>query len=122
MFLQARLDVCMGGRVAEELIFGAEHVTSGARDDLRQATRLARHMVMECGMSDLIGPVFVDADNEKIGAELMRTADGEVSRILKEAYERVKKLLRQVSSSCFLLFKLLFASVTLDFALRIKAS
>ena len=51
----ARIDVCMGGKVAEEVIFGRDHVTSGARSDLQQATSLARHMVTECGMSDELG-------------------------------------------------------------------
>ena len=53
--MQARIDVCMGGKVAEEVIFGQDAVTSGARSDLQQATSLARHMVTECGMSDELG-------------------------------------------------------------------
>ena len=51
----ARIDICMGGKVAEELIFGSDYVTSGARSDLKAATILARHMVTECGMSDELG-------------------------------------------------------------------
>lgn len=51
----ARIDVCMGGKVAEEVIFGRDAVTSGARSDLQQATSLARHMVTECGMSEELG-------------------------------------------------------------------
>lgn len=61
--MQARIDVCMGGKVAEEVIFGHDAVTSGARSDLQQATSLARHMITECGMSDELGKAsFVDAD------------------------------------------------------------
>lgn len=55
----ARIDVCMGGKVAEEVIFGRDAVTSGARSDLQQATSLARHMVTECGMSDELGESLI---------------------------------------------------------------
>lgn len=72
MQLLARLDVCMGGRVAEELIFGADQVTSGARSDLQQATALARHMVSRLAcrlLSQSIGEVsnqIVDIHHRRI--------------------------------------------------------
>lgn len=59
----ARIDVCMGGKVAEEVIFGHDAVTSGARSDLQQATNLARHMVTECGMSDALGKALARNDS-----------------------------------------------------------
>ena len=70
-------------------------VTSGARSDFQQATREARHMVTECGMSEEIGPVFVENTESP---DMRRRIDGEVSRILREAYHRVKTLL--VSTHC----------------------
>ncbi|KAL5999045.1 ATP-dependent zinc metalloprotease FTSH 11, chloroplastic/mitochondrial [Asimina triloba] len=90
--LLARLDVCMGGRVAEELIFGQEHITTGASSDLHQATELAQYMVSTCGMSDAVGPVYI---KERPGTEMQSRIDAEVMRLLREAYDRVKSLLKK---------------------------
>ncbi|XP_024357561.1 ATP-dependent zinc metalloprotease FTSH 9, chloroplastic/mitochondrial [Physcomitrium patens] len=107
----ARLDVCMGGRVAEEMVFGPDQVTSGARSDLQQATALARHMVTECGMSDAVGPVFIDS---KLSGDFQKSIDAEVVRLLKEAYERVKKLLKLREADLHKLAKALLENETLD--------
>ena len=50
----AQMDICMGGRVAEEIIFGMENITTGASSDFEQATRIARLMVTKCGMSEKV--------------------------------------------------------------------
>eukprot|EP00898_Chlorokybus_atmophyticus_P007463 jgi/Chlat1/7718/Chrsp66S00564 len=102
--LLARLDVAMGGRVAEELIFGADQVSTGAQSDLKAATAIARHMVTQCGMSDLIGPVYVaDTASHKAGLETQKTIDAEVRRLLREAYVRVQKLLAKHEKDLHLL-------------------
>lgn len=90
--LLARLDVCMGGRVAEELIFGQDHVTTGASSDLHTATELAHYMVSSCGMSEAIGPVHM---KERPGSEMQSRIDDEVVKLLREAYDRVKSLLKK---------------------------
>lgn len=90
--LLARLDVCMGGRVAEELIFGQDHITTGASSDLSQATELAQYMVSNCGMSEAIGPVHI---KERPSSEMQSRIDAEVVKLLREAYDRVKSLLKR---------------------------
>ncbi|KAK4770269.1 hypothetical protein SAY87_030801 [Trapa incisa] len=90
--LLARLDVCMGGRVAEELIFGQDHITTGASSDLQTATELAQYMVSNCGMSNAIGPVHI---KERPSAEMQSRIDAEVVKLLREAYDRVKAMLRK---------------------------
>jgi len=103
--LEARLVMAYGGRVAEELIFGRDHVTTGAMGDIQSATGIARRYVSQWGLSDAIGPVLV-GDNEQelfLGRELQhrrevseKTAqlvDAEVARVIGEAYNRAKDTL-----------------------------
>jgi cell division protease FtsH len=105
--LEANLVKAYGGRVAEELVFGRDRVTTGAASDIQQATGLARRYVSQWGLSDEIGPVLV-GDNEQelfLGRELQtrrevseRTAqlvDSEVSRVIKEAYSRATAVLQE---------------------------
>ncbi|KAF3448873.1 hypothetical protein FNV43_RR09589 [Rhamnella rubrinervis] len=90
--LLARLDVCMGGRVAEELIFGQDQVTTGASSDLHTATEIAQYMVSSCGMSNAIGPVHI---KDRPSSEMQSRIDAEVVKLLREAYDRVKALLKK---------------------------
>ena len=97
--LLARLDVCFGGRVAEEIIFGQDEVTTGALNDLQQATRLAHYMVSEVGMSDKVGVLNVGnlRGKESRGAStrLEESVDEEVIASLKQSHTRVTKMLKQ---------------------------
>lgn len=95
----AELDVCMGGRVAEELIFGEEHVTSGASSDIQKATQLARRMVMLYGFGEGTGDRKLSImrydpnDTSMMGPDTKRAIDVEVERLLMESYERAKRCL-----------------------------
>ncbi len=101
----SRLAVAYGGRVAEELVFGPDKVTTGAAQDIQVATSYARRMVTQFGMSDAIGPVAVGDREAEIflGREIVqrrevseRTADlvdVEVKRILNGAYEHAREVL-----------------------------
>jgi cell division protease FtsH len=103
--IEARLAMAYGGRVAEELIFGRDRVTTGAASDIQQATGIARRYVSQWGLSDAIGPILV-GDNEQelfLGRELQhrrevseKTAqlvDTEVSRVIGKAYDTAKDTL-----------------------------
>ena len=105
--LEASLAMTYGGRVAEELVFGRDRVTTGASGDIQQATKLARRYVTQWGLSDEIGPVLV-GDNEQelfLGREIQsrrevseKTAqlvDAEVRRIISVAYERARATLTE---------------------------
>ncbi|MBB4210670.1 membrane protease FtsH catalytic subunit [Rhodothalassium salexigens DSM 2132] len=99
------LAIAMGGRVAEELIFGYDKVTSGASGDIQMATGLARAMVTKYGLSDKLGPLLYDQNEEEVflGHSVSRTQnvseataqliDEEVRRIVDEAHDRAKQIL-----------------------------
>jgi cell division protease FtsH len=104
----ADLAVAMGGRVAEEEIFGYDKVTSGASADIKMATSLARAMATEWGMSDKLGPLlYGDAQDEVfLGRSMMqrnthmsndtqKLIDEEVKRFVEEGYGTAQKVIRE---------------------------
>ncbi len=103
--LEARIAVCMGGRIAEETTFN--QITTGAQNDIEQATEMARKMVCEWGMSEALGPLTYGKKEEQIflGKEFNRhqdyseaTAlkiDAEIRRIVSEQYERATRILTE---------------------------
>jgi cell division protease FtsH len=95
--LRDQLAAMLGGRCAEELVFGAEHVTTGAHDDLQRATDAARRMVTEWGMSPLGLRTFTGTGADSLGrdhSERMAWAvDGEVERLIAEAEQRARQTL-----------------------------
>ena len=105
--MTSRLAIMMGGRVAEELVFGHDKVTSGAASDIEQATRLAKMMVTRWGFSDLLGQVAYGENNEDVflGMSMQRhqnvseataqTIDKEVRRLVDEGYSEAKRILTE---------------------------
>ena len=104
-YLQNQMAVALGGRIAEEIIFGEEEVTTGASNDLQQVARVARQMVTRFGMSDRLGPVALGRQNGNmfLGREIASdrdfsdstaaTIDEEVRKLVDEAYQRAKDVL-----------------------------
>ena len=103
----SRLVVCMGGRVAEELEFGPEAITSGASSDIAAATNLARSMVTEWGMSEALGPVLYAENsgevflgksvtqNKNMSEDTARMVDAEIKNLVIGGYEQAKSLLKE---------------------------
>ncbi|KAH9981299.1 ATP-dependent peptidase [Lactifluus volemus] len=110
----ADIDVALGGRVAEELIFGSENVTSGASSDLQKATITATRMVKYWGYSEKIGPVFLNDREEDLSASKREEVEGEVRRLLQAGQARVFSLLRSKQEELHLLALALIEHETLD--------
>ena len=120
------LAIAMGGRVAEEIIFGYDKVTSGASSDIQYATRLARSMVTKWGMSDALGPLQYDANEEEVflghsvarqqnvSEDTSKLIDSETKRFVEEANDKAVKILNDYIDDLHTLAKALLEYETLS--------
>ena len=104
-YLQNQMAVALGGRIAEEIIFGEEEVTTGASNDLQQVARVARQMITRFGMSERLGPVALGRQNGNVfmGRDIASdrdfsdttaaAIDEEVTELVNRAYDRAKEVL-----------------------------
>jgi cell division protease FtsH len=124
--MTSRLAILMGGRVAEEIIFGSEKVTSGASSDIQQATKLARLMVTQWGFSDKLGTVMYGENNDEVflGMSMGRqnnvseataqTIDSEVRRLVDMGYSEARRVLTEQSEALEILARGLLEYETLS--------
>jgi cell division protease FtsH len=131
--VEARLAMYYGGRVAEQEVFGADQVSTGAQQDLKQIADLARRMVTEWGMSDVLGALRYAAPEEEVflgraitrtqnvSEETARLIDAEVKRIAGEAEERARALVRAHRDALERLARALMEHETLEAAEVLQA-
>ncbi len=121
--LEDRIAVMLAGRAAEKIIFN--EISTGASDDILRATELARRMVTEFGMSEVLGSVRYAGqqlqylgnaieDNSSLSQETRKLIDSEVKRIISEQYERVQRLLQENRTALELLTQELLRCETVD--------
>ena len=125
-YLEANISKAMGGRVAEELIFGHDKVTSGASSDIQMATKLAKDMVTRFGMSKDLGPLSYGENEEEVflgrsitrqqhmSEETAKKVDIEVKKLVDEGYEKAKKILTTKIEDLHKLAKALLVYETLS--------
>ncbi|BDA39185.1 ATP-dependent zinc metalloprotease FtsH3 [Candidatus Atelocyanobacterium thalassae] len=126
-YLQNQMAVALGGRVAEEIIFGEEEVTTGASNDLQQVARVARQMITRFGMSDRLGPVALGRQNgggvflgkeiasdRDFSNETASAIDEEVRQLVDTAYKRAKNVLEDNRHVLDDLAKMLIEKETVD--------
>jgi cell division protease FtsH len=124
--LKAKLAMMFGGRVAEELIYGRENVTTGAGNDIQQATNMARRMVTEWGMSEKLGPLRYEENQEEVflGHSVARhqsvseatskMIDDEIRRLIDEAETKAKQVLTEHMDNLHAVAKALLEYETLS--------
>ena len=124
-YLEANISKAMGGRVAEELIFGHNKVTSGASSDIQIATKLAKDMVTKYGMSKELGPLTYGENEEEVflgrsitrqqhmSEETSKKVDAEIKKIVIIGYQRAKKIITEKIDDLHKLAKALLVCETL---------
>ena len=124
--LFGNISVAMGGRIAEEMIFGYDNVTSGASSDIEMVTKMAKNMVTRYGMSDQLGPIAYQENEEEVflGRSVSRTQnvseetakkiDAEVKKIVEAGYARAKKILSEKTDELHKVAKALLTYETLS--------
>ena len=124
--LHAQMAIAMGGRVAEELIFGDDKVTTGAVSDIEQATKRARAMVMRAGLSKELGPIAYGENEEEVflgrsvarqqnmSEETARKVDAEIKKFVEKGYDRARKVLTEKIDDLHKLAKALLTYETLS--------
>ncbi len=124
--IESQLCSLYGGRVAEELIFGADKVTTGASNDIERATKMARNMVTKWGLSDEMGPIAYGEDEgevflgrsvsqtKNVSDDTARKIDEVVRSILDRAYERTKAILQSNLDKLHIMAETLLAYETID--------
>ncbi len=125
-YLEANISKAMGGRIAEELIFGHDKVTSGASSDIQMATKLAKDMVTKFGMSDQLGPLAYGENEDEVflgrsitrhqqmSEETAKKVDAEIKRIVDVGYKKAKKILTEKIDDLHKLAKALLVYETLS--------
>lgn len=124
--LQSQISSLFGGRIAEELVFGKERVTTGAQNDIKRATDIARGMVTKWGLSEKLGPLTYGEEEEEVflgrsvtqhknvSDETAHTIDEEIRSFIENNYERAEKILTERLDTLHLMAEALMKYETID--------
>jgi cell division protease FtsH len=124
--LESQLSSLFGGRVAEELIFGAEAVTTGASNDIERATSIARSMVTQWGLSDRLGPLTYSEEEGEVflgksygkektlSNETSQAIDSEIRTIIDRNYQRAVDILKEHEDKLHMMAATLMKYETID--------
>ncbi len=124
--LESNISTLFGGRIAEEMTLGADHVTTGASNDIERATEIARNMVTKWGLSEKLGPLTYSEDDgevflgrsvtqhKQVSDVTVHTIDEEVRNIVDRNYERAESILKEHEEKLHVMAKALMKYETID--------